>query len=522
MKKIILTIAAIGIASVSAFSQSVTETRHIKTTALQIYENYKVVMSGLYSKGAYTEDNFMALFDNSAILYNDILPDNNPQKLSPANYYAKFKASINRIYPDFSDFKMEEPVSVGDKWQIKCNFTRGTRFKTLKDMNYPEWSFNYTMTIEMDKKYDTNKKVYESAKIVNVDVKNPLKGFFILENKENMSFAAKSGETLKDWDAEYNSRIFPEDKWKIHEIQVSDSNSNKNFFGYSKSSFSKNRTDAHFYQPDIQRFKKNIFGIGVKFSQIAMGNNTSGANAENFKENNALSFSLFYGKQIAQGDKSTWFFDIGLDLNWYSYKYSATNGAVPSKDPIQDIIDKDMYLPKININDKLSESINVFSVSVPLSVQYLYQLSQSNKPVFLSFELGVFAEYILSSTSKDSPNVNYHGIYNTLFPDGSSQTVEFDHYYDFGDNIPVDRNLKLASHFDYGILGGIGVWFTLDNSDLLKFNVLYKSGFNSSLKYTEDYNFSKSSNISLSQSAKNTLQNIYFGISWVKTIGGKK
>jgi len=57
MRKTILTIATILFVYVSAFSQSVTETRRIKTTALQVYENYKVVMSGLYSNSPYTEDN---------------------------------------------------------------------------------------------------------------------------------------------------------------------------------------------------------------------------------------------------------------------------------------------------------------------------------------------------------------------------------------------------------------------------------------------------------------------------------
>jgi len=151
MKKIVLTIATIIIAQVSTFSQSVTETRQIKTTALQMYENYKVVMAGLHSNSAYVEDNFMALFESDAVIYNDILPNNNPQQLSPFAYFKKFKANINRIYPAFSDFKMGEPVSVGNRWQIKCYFTRRTKFKTQKEMKYPEWSFNYTMTIEMNK-----------------------------------------------------------------------------------------------------------------------------------------------------------------------------------------------------------------------------------------------------------------------------------------------------------------------------------------------------------------------------------
>ena len=530
MRKTVLSLATIIIATVSAFSQSATETRHIKTTALQLYENYKVVMSDLYSKSDYTEENFMALFDNSTLLYNDIVPANTAALLSPARYFENFKTNIKRIYPVFSDFRMDEPISVDNKWQIKCNFTRTTRFRTQKDMNYPEWSFNYVMTIEMDRRYDDNKKVYENAKIISIKVDNPLKGFFVIENKENIPLATKSGETLNDWDKEYNSRIFPEDKWKIYDIKVQESKDNENIFEYSTSRFSQNRTDTHFYHPVFQIFPKNIFGIGINYGLKASRNKTSESNLEYFKANNALSLSVFFGKQIAHEEKSTVFFNVGLDLNRYSYNYSGTKSVkyTTNVDTADKEIDKNtklLYRTINNINPLNDRKINITSVSIPLSIQYLYQLSQhSKKPVFLSFELGLFAECILPSSCKDSLNADFHGMYNVVFPDGTDQNKDFDHYYNYGDNIHVDRNLKLASQFDCGIMGDVGLWFTLDKSNLLKFDISYKGSFNS-LKYNEDYSilngYERSDQISQPQNAK-VLQNIGFGISWVTTIGGKK
>ena len=517
MRKTVLTLAAILIATVSAFSQSVTETRRIKTTALQIYENYKVVMSDLYSKSDYTEDNFLALFESNALIYNDVIPSNIPAMLSPAKYFENFKANIKRIYPVFSDFRISEPVSAENKWQIQCNFTRATKFRTQKDMNYPEWSFNYILIIEMDKRYDTSKKVYENAKILSIKVDNPLKSFFIIENKENIPLAAKSGETFKDWDKEYQSRIFPDDKWKIYDIKVvPKSNNDENIFEYSKNKFTQNRTDTHFFQLTAQTFPKDIFGIGVNFSP------------------NALSLSLFYGKQLAHNDKSTWFFDVGLDVNWNSFKYSDTdsisdlnnNSGVADQD-----VDSNITLIRrtiTNIKTPNDRKVNITSISVPLSVQYLYQLSQSKKPVFLSFELGVFAECILPSTQKDILNAAFYGVYSVNFNDGSNpQNVPFYHYYNYGNNnnITVNRNLKLASQFDCGILGDVGLWFTLNKSNLLKFDVSYKGGLNS-LKYSKDYTilngngYTTADQISQQQSAK-ALQNVGFGISWVTTIGGK-
>jgi len=464
MKKIVLTIATIIIAQVSTFSQSVTETRQIKTTALQMYENYKVVMAGLHSNSAYVEDNFMALFESDAVIYNDILPNNNPQQLSPFAYFKKFKANINRIYPAFSDFKMGEPVSVGNRWQIKCYFTRRTKFKTQKDMKYPEWSFNYTMTIEMDKRYDTEKKVFGNAKIVSIDVDNPLKAFFIIENKENIPLLSQSsGEMLQDWDEEYQSRIFPEDKWKLNDFRVPQSINDNNIFEISKGWFSPNITDTHYYQFDFQRFKKNIIGIGVNYSyspndlswgyQKIIVDSDSEPESDSdtictIKPTNSLSLSVFYGKQIFHKEKSTVFANVGLDFNYVYRQYNDTLSAKRGN----------------------SDKINILSGSVPLSVQYLYQLTaQAKKPVFLSFELGIYPE------------------------------------------LKTNTKLSLIC-FGGGVFSNTGLWFALNENSLLKFNLSYRYSFNS-------FDLINPTVGGIDKGTKQGMQNIGIGISWIRTIG---
>ena len=471
MKRILSSIAII-FASISAFSQSVTETRQIKTTALQIYEKYREEMKGLFENNAYTEDNFMALFDSVAVIYNDITPDNQPQQLSPADYYQKFKANIRRIHPVFSDFKMGEPVFAGNKWRISCNYTRATRFKTQKDLKYPEWTFHYTMTIEMDKRYDTNTKVFENAKIVSVDVENPLKGFFVIENKENIPLQTQSGEMLQDWDAEYQSRIFPKDKWNIFDIVIPESIVNDGIFEFSRGKLSKNQTEANFYQIDVQRL--NVFGVGVNYSPISFGKIISKEDVDNFKVDkylNAFSLSFFYGKQIYHKEKSTVFLNVGLDFNRYSHIYK---------------------------NDDWKKfTFNISSVSVPLSVQYLYQLTQqTKKPIFLSFELGVFAEHALASWRS---NPNYKKT-----------------YYDDEPYKELKKTQKLKMRSDCGAFVSPGLWFALNERNLLNINISCKYDINSTLKYINHY-----VNQSCWHSTKNSLQ-MGFGISWVKTIGAKK
>jgi len=480
MKNSILTAVVVIITTISAFSQSITETRHIKSTAFQIYENYKVVMSGLYSRSSYTEDNFMALFDDKAVLYNDIIPANTPEQLSPSEYFEKFKANINRIYPVFSDFKMGDPVSAGNKWQIQCCFTRTTRFRTQKDMKYPEWPFNYTMTIEMDQSYNDTNKVCENAKIVSVEVDHPLEKFFIIENKENIPLTTKSGEPLNDWDEEYQSRIFPNDKWKISDISVFESIIHDHIFEYSKGKLSKNKMDARFYQTEIHQFKKNIFGIGVNYCPIAWGNQINNEHANNYNvmtkyTPNTWSLSFFYGKQVFHKDKLTGFVNFGLDLNNYEYEYSCTFDTQNSQANPESLI----------------ENISIVSASVPLSVQFLRQLSQQTKKQFyLSFELGVFVECTFSASSEL-------------------------------DNDNCERSLLIPS-FDCGIFGSVGLWYALNGNNLLKFNVSYKHSNYSHLDYKGDSVIPSGNNKkSFLHETNQGLRNIYFGISWVRPIKGK-
>ncbi|MDR0507081.1 MAG: hypothetical protein LBH32_09755 [Dysgonamonadaceae bacterium] len=519
MKKIVLTAAAIIIACISAFSQSLTEKRHVKTTALQVYENYKVVMSSLYGRDNYIEDNFMALFDDKALIYNDIVPVNTPSRLTPAKYFAKFRATVKRIYPEFSSFTMGEPVLAGGKWHIKCSFTRTTRFRTQTEMQYPQWTFHYTMTIKMEKKYDADKKVYRDAVITDIVVDKPLENYFILENKDNMSMLnVTSGEPVTGWDEEYHSRIFPESEWDISDIKISESGNIENVFDYSKSRFSKNRADEHFYQLKFIRFPKNIYGAGFNYSLGALGNKMSGENVENFPDismkSSAFSFSVFYGKQIAQMGKAILFLNGGLDLSWYSYNY---NGKYSTKYPATDDDDDgDDYTRKIEINS-LKETITTFSPALSGSVEYVSQIGEKAKnPFFFSLKAGVFIEPTLSSKAEYNINADYHGIYDKYFE------IEFDHYYDYG-NFDVKGKEDLDFNFNGGLILGAGLWYALNNSNLLKVEALCKIGFSSPLKYNKNYVISenKDSYNSLLYSTNQGLRNIYLGFSWVKTINSK-
>jgi len=489
MRKSILTVAAIIMASVSAFSQSATETRRIKNTAFQLYENYKVQIQGLHSTSAYTEDNFLTLFSKDATLYNDIIPENTTEQLTPKNYFKNFRENLKRIYPVFSDFKIGDPVSIGDRWQVKCYFTQTTKFRTQTEMRYPEWTFHYTMTIEMDKYYNSNNKVYYNAEIVSIEVENPLKEFFIIENKENMPLLSKSGETVAAWDKEYHSRIFPENEWKIEEMKVVDFNKT---FAYSKSELAKNETDERYYHYKVQRFKKDIVGAGINFSPFAFGNKLRIDSVEiNMEETYAISLSAFYGKQFFHKEKSSLFANVGLDLNIYHHKF---NNNCPEYSTID--LDGDSCSRIISL-EKLE--INIFSISIPLSVQYFYQLTKpEKKTIFLSCELGVFGEFTLYS---NKVNANVSGRYGEKY-----FNIKMDHYDYYG-----DFEASRFESFNFGIFGRVGALFALNKSNLLKVNLSFKAPF---WQFSNSF---KAKEYSISQGL-----NLGIGVSWVQTIGGNK
>lgn len=510
MKKSTLTLAIIIIATVSVFAQSVTETRKIKTKALEIFEKYSGIMANLYNGNVYNENKFLELFRPESYLYNDILPNNAPQELSAKEYFDKFMACVKMNYAEYQDLDFEFPSLIGNNWEINCTFTKKLRFKTDNEY-YPQHIFHYTMTIEIDTSF-------ENAKILGIEVSNPVDDYIIIENRTNSLILDKDSIEIVDYDtlSGIKSKLFP-NQYKIDDFKVIWKEENPNYFYQIEKRLEQKSSNNHFYIIDDFDVKKNILGIGFNFSPLAFGNKI---NVDKFEEislkSNALNLSFFGGKQIAHKKYSTWFFNYGLDFNRYFYEYNGTN---QTEFPMVDT-DGDSYLRKIQINN-LKEKINSFSISIPLSFQLIQQISKNKKnPFFFSIEIGAFAEYTLSSISNYNINADYHGLYDYY------GGIEFDHYYDFG-NFDQSSKQTLATvkdlRYNLGAFGKIGLCIALNKSNLMKFDIVYKQSFISPLKYNNNYVLSednKSYN-TLLQSTKQGMQNLYFGLSWLKTINAK-
>jgi hypothetical protein len=526
-KKIFILSVSLFLGVFAANAQTMTEVRQMRYDAIDVFDRYSSLILNLDNPTIYTKDYFMELFEENSMLYNDILPYNVRQELSPNDYYDKYVNNI-KTYPQLANLELSFPEYKDEKWQVKIKFTKTFRLKYRDiDLTYPQWSFNYEMLVVMDKNNDYIRKEKESyskweiqqernknfinQKIRSLIVEDPLTDYVVIVNQNSYNLEY-DGNTIENWDENTHSRIFPCSDIDFKKITIVDS-----YFKPLK--FSKNPNDKHVY--NCSQRKLNIFGVGINYAPYGLGNRISKSNIDYFdfsdieESNNTYSLSLFYGIQIANKQKSTWFFNIGLDFSLYNYNYKGNYYI-----PYQSIdSDNDPYLRKINIIN-LQENAHNFAVSIPLSFQYLFQISKSGKQqVFLAVELGGYAEYFVYQWNSFNFHADYTGLYNYY---GS---VEFDHYYDYGhfDLSDKDISQKLkdkSNQFDYGAFGKVGLWFALKKNNLLKFDIGYKHGFCTPLKYNENFVISENYNSyqTLLQSTNKGLQNIYIGLSFVWAI----
>lgn len=508
MRNILISVISLAL-SVSVFPQSVTETRIAKTTALEVYDKYLSAIGNLYSGNVYNLDIFLSLFDEEALIYNDILPENNPQLITPQQYFDIFTNNIQLSYYDYDKMELGFPTRKEDKWLIDCEYGRDVRFKTPGKF-YSRWHFDYIITIAMDTLYDVKNKIYANARIQSIAVKEPLTEFFIIENPQNYVLKYY-GEVIDGWDKDYFSRTFSSQDIDRSRIEVADS---KYFSCYN---FIENTENSHFL--NIQKYSKDIFGFGMYYSPVGIGNNINHVIFPNINLSNQGLFTEFlYGFQLAQNNKTAFFFNTKLNFNVYRNKfigkYYTQYNSIDS--------DNDPYLRKIKINS-LQEKFYTFTASLPISFEYLLRVSNNRThPIFLSLEAGGFAEYRVWATNKFFFIADYTGFYNYY------AGVEFDHYYDYGHFELNNKNIKQIliskiNNFDYGAFGAFGVWYARDKNNLFKFNMLYKHGFQPLLKYRDTFILSENFTTyeTLLQNSNQGLRNFYFGISYISTIKRK-
>ncbi|MDR0604641.1 MAG: hypothetical protein LBG80_10100 [Bacteroidales bacterium] len=168
MRKRMFLIITVYFFIVCIFSQSVSETRKIKTTAIEIYEKYTSIIANLHNGDVYNLDKFLSLFDENASIYNDIRLAKKQQKyLSPQEYFdvSTKNKNIEKSHCDYSNLNLQFPDLKNDKWEIKCTFIKSVSNKKKKKFNTVD---SVTVTIIMDTTYNQTNKIYNNAKIKSI------------------------------------------------------------------------------------------------------------------------------------------------------------------------------------------------------------------------------------------------------------------------------------------------------------------------------------------------------------------
>lgn len=503
MKKLILVIVYLFIAGVALNAQTSKELRSARTTALNLYDRYIIVMNNLRSGGDNIY-NFQSLFaSNTDSIYNDIIPQPGAPYLSSEDYCQKYSHSIKQAEYSYSDFSMEQPLLKGSKWVVVCHFKRYEKFRSKDDFRYPAWQFDYSMRIEMDRASGDD-GLCHNPRITSLKVQQPIKNFVVIFNPSRVPL---------QWDG-FN-KIAYDQKCDCWAGDLGDKNI-KNLSSSGTSPFgsvSMSKKQPHFYT--YQLSKRNIFTLGAYYAPILIGNKLDDQFSDMSKSSNAWRLRGTYGINLMNNASSALFLNVGLDFTNRNHKLSGNYET--HYDAVD--MDEDAYVRNIlaQLND---EHVKVYSLGVPVTISYLMRIAGTDeRPHFFSVEAGLLASFKAVTSHSFNMNANYTGTYNYF------GQVEFDHYYDYGhfdlNESNVDADVKeQMNKIDAGLTLGLGVWFSLSKDAFLRVDLSMLKGFMSEMKYNGNYRITENNNdyhTPLQSSDKGAFD-IYLGLSFIKSL----
>jgi len=480
MKKII-TIFILCFSGFIAFSLTVTEVRQMRLNAMEVFDNY-TAFSNLDVPDSYVRDNFLSLFHPEAVVYNDILPDNKQQILSPENYYEKYVKLI-KSNPKFSDLELGMPYQENGKWYVKVSFKKSFSIRLKQqELTYPEYTFNCEMLVEMTENQQYVKKEnyskrdiennynlpYINVKIKNLSVKEPLQDYFIIQlNDSKLKNNAKGlyyNRKKVEFTDPQNRKLFDANQYNIFNFTL---NPNLNADDY-KRTIKQNVIDKHYYRYDVSQLK-NLVGLQISYIPKNFGiEDTTFAKQLNINSW-GMGISLLYSRLITQSKGG---------LNWYvnaNPMYSIDIFKIDSKNVYFELdkisFSNEMCAKREVAISNLNEKDIFHSIGLSLGVG----LSKSIKFITLTADLGFYLNYALlqKRTSKiDTLQVTISNIMDTTY------------LY----KPPLIENETVYNgKFDFGAYAAVGVMFKLKDYWYLKTGVEYRLGFSNRASYNEKF-----------------------------------
>lgn len=457
--------------------------RRINYNSLRLIEDYE---SFCTFKGNNSDMAFNSLFTENATIYNDYLPLNETQNITPEEYFnitqdEKTKSAMNVEISKVSFIDSLE-IFGRNTFGLKIGLKKKIFFRNWNSFRYPETNFNLIFNILVK----TNASDEIECKIRSIICKSDsrIKEFSIA--KINLKNLDSSYEQIK-----INNKPLDVDEKVIEKtIFLSDiSNPQKvislesyDAFLTFKQDYSL-RPDKHIYYVNTQNYKSEI-GVGIlcnifpNYKLISNENIPDGALQDINVLMYGIGLGLNYSTRILKFGKSNFYLNSGFGIEKNLICFS---GDYYFEKTSEDI-DGDQYIRITELNG-IKEMINLDYLYLPIGIEYKYII---NKDLSLQSILGVKGYFLFNKTFSLKANATFKGFYDQY------DQLTMDRYYDFGDfDLSYKNNGIDLSQFNFGLYAGIGAGYKLNQRYTASIKLVYDYTFLNLSNCLDEYIISK-------------------------------
>ncbi len=481
--------------------------RRINYNVIRLVENYE---SYCTFSGFNSDVSFYSLFTDNATIYNDYLPVNDKQELSPEEYYnltqdEKTKSTIGVEISNLSFIDSLE-VKGNNNYGIKLKLTKSIYFRNWNNFRYPDRKFVLFFNITVN----ANSLDKIECKIKSITCESPITEFsitkFNLKDVDLINEPIKIGGVPIESDESEFTLFIPNIPNPKDIIKIESYDAYLNI----KSDTAK-IPDQNVYFVNVRNYKYDI-GLNIQY---------------NFGQNYQLSTITEISNSIIKNiNTTTYGYSVGIDFNRKIAKLGRTNiylnfGIGTEKNGIGFAgsyyneysaidIDGDTYLRQIQLNE-IHEKIDLNYLYLPIGIKLKYLL---DKKFSLEAIVGAKAYYLFSQSYSITTSAAYKGYYEQY------DKLTMDHYYDYGYFDLSFQNKKLQlPEFNYGLFANLGGSYRINQKFTTSIRIGYDYGMKNMANHNGSYVLSETRNnyesliYAFSKISKSNL-NIKIGINY--------
>ncbi|NDP22165.1 MAG: hypothetical protein GZ091_13955 [Paludibacter sp.] len=465
MRKILI-LAFIALVAPNTYSQQEISPdlfRRINYNVIRLIENYE---SYCTFTGFNSDISFYSLFSDNAIIYNDYLPKNDKQELSPLEYYNLTQDDLSKstIGVEISNLSFIDSLEVRGRsnYGIKLKLTKGIYFRNWNNFRYPDRKFilNFKILINV---INSNKI---DCKIESITSETQITEFCVAK------FSLKDVDLIND-PIKIKDEIL-EIEGKNNEITVFIPNITnpkgiikiESYDAYLniKSDTAK-LPDKNIYFVDVRNYKYDI-GLNLQYNITSNYQLNSIEDITNSLLKNISSTTYGYGigidfnRKIAKLGRTNFYLNTGIGLEKTGIEFSGSNyNEYSALD-----VDGDSYLRQVQLNN-IKEKIDLNYLYLPIGIKFKYLL---NKKFSLEAGGGAKVYYLVSNSYSASTSTSYKGYYDQY------DKLTMDHYYDYGyfDLSMQDKTIELPK-LNYGVFANFGASYRINQ----KYTASIKCGY---------------------------------------------